>query len=94
MLSLDFSICNRDIKQMQDLISADIAQAMEGRLDLKATIPEFLTPKKLLEIYVEMLKGSFTEISNYLKELSQEKHYSFEDPVVVRKLQNLERDVR
>ena len=80
---------------MQKLISDDIALALDGRIAAKTTIPSFLTPKRVLEIWVEILKRTIKESDNYIKELTQQgKEIVLSDPETARKMQLLERNVK
>lgn len=85
----------REVERARNLIETEISFALDGRVEKNATIPAFLTPRGVLDIYREILKTCFREINNYVKELTQNgQQFSFADPMVTRKIQLIEREVK
>ena len=80
----------------QALIQEDLDKALGGNLDSKAPIPEFLTPEKVLELSVKMMKATLTKIRDSFQELEdQGMEISLKNPRVLMALNKMQlEDVR
>ena len=80
----------------QVLIQEDLDKALGGNLDSKAPIPEFLTPEKVLELSVKMMKATLTKIRDSFQELEdQGMEISLKNPRVLMALNKMQlEDVR
>lgn len=63
----------------------------EGRVDIQATIPRFLTPEKLLEINQKLQEATLKARDNALRQLAQE-GCSLGDPIFKEKMKFLDAD--
>ena len=82
------------MKLKQALIFKDIDDAIQkGKVDLKTTIPAFLTPEKLLEINQKLYETTTKVMSNVLQELVQEVQIiSLSNPIVEAKMKEMDVD--
>lgn len=80
----------------QGLISSDITNALEGKVETAATIPAFLTSQKLLEINQKLLDAVLKETEKIVGKLAKtQRKISASDLMVLEKEDNLQRlDVR
>lgn len=82
------------MKLKQALIYKDIDDAIQkGKVDLKTTIPAFLTPEKLLEINQKLHETTTKVMSNALQELVQDGQIiSLSNPILGAKMREMDVD--
>lgn len=69
------------------MISSDLGDAVQGRLDTKTTIPAFLTPQKLIEIMKKLYDESLSVTRQAIQEAAQEgQEVSYTNPVLLKKI--------
>lgn len=84
----------RDVKQKLMAIQEEVDKAVQGMdVDNKATLPDFLTPQKTLDISVKNMKASLVKISEKFDELKEQGvDISLKNPRVMMMLKNLRID--
>lgn len=84
----------REVQQSQRKSLNEFITVLEKGLFHDTIVPKLLTPKKLLEIYVEMNKRSFRNSLKVFQEVPEGAEPALKNPQFILRLQTNERNLR
>mgnify|MGYP000973302760 FL=1 len=70
------------MKLKLDAIYGEMSGMLEGRVDRNAPIPEFLTPQRVLEIYVKSVKAHATKLNEVWQKSTERCDWGYFNQVV------------